>query len=802
MSKIVAAMRQGLRLVFRAPGFTVSASLTLGLGIGATTALFSVVNAVLLDPLPFPASRQILQVWRSELPALTYGSASYGRYLDWRANQQTFTELGAWAPRGLTIAGSEGPERVAGATASSTFFRVMAAPPVVGRWFTDDEDRRGGERVAIISDGLWKRRYRGLPSVLGTAVQIDGEPYTIVGVAPPAYAELWRPEVWIPLGQVADTANRGSNFLLTFGRLREGATLASARASLADLAGQMSREHPDDRYTFTARELQDVITEGSKRGLWVLLGASALLLLIACTNVANLLLVRALARERDLAVRASLGASRGELLGHVAGETVAIGLAGSVVGLTLAWALLRVFVAMAPPNFPRLAAVALDLQVLGFAVVVAVLAGLLAGLAPALHLLRSDVNAVVRAGAGRGTTAGRARAASRALVVSEVALALALLTSAGLMTKSLLRLQAEDLGVTREPVLTFAVGLPPLVARDDAAVARFQGEFLRRVRAIPGVTLASAINMLPVAATGNNGPVRRPDQAGERDGVPVTEVRVVMDGYTQAMGVRLLAGRAIDERDGSNGPGVVVINDALASRLWPNLPVAQVVGQRLKTPWDTDATLQEIVGVVAGVRSRRPDAPPDPEIHAPFARYPSASMTYVVRADGDPARLLGPLRRALAEMTPHVALAAVRTFDEVVSTVTRTSGLLSWLSVLFGALAVTLAVIGVYGVMSYAVAQRQRELAIRAAVGASRSNLLGLVVREGLVMSAVGISAGACLAWAAGGVLRSLLYQVSPTDAAVFAAAAGGLTLVTLFGYLIPATRAARVEPVTALRAE
>jgi predicted permease len=309
MLALIGDLRHGVRLLRRSPGFTATAVLTLGLGIGACTALFSVVHAVLIEPLPFPRSQDILQVWRSELPSLTYGSASYARYLDWARAQRAFTELGAWAPRGVTVAGREGPERVAGATASASFFRVMGASPIVGRWFTDQEDRRGSGRVVVISEGLWRRRFEASTSALGATALIDGDPYTVIGVAPAAFSEIWRPEVWLPLGLSADPANRGSNYLITFGRLRPGATLASARSSLADLAAQMTREHPEDDYTFTARPLHEVVTEGASRGLWVLLGATGLLLLIACTNVANLLLARSVVRERDLAIRASaLGA--------------------------------------------------------------------------------------------------------------------------------------------------------------------------------------------------------------------------------------------------------------------------------------------------------------------------------------------------------------------------------------------------------------------------------------------------------------------------------------------------------------
>src|SRR5688572_11228077 len=487
MTDSIRDLKQGFRLLFRAPGFAVTAILTLALGIGATTALFTVVNAVLIEPLPFPGSSRLVQVWRSELPALTYGSASYPRYLDWRRHQRVFTDLGSWSPRGFTVSGPQGPERVAGAMASASFFSVVGAPPIVGRYFSDDEDRRGAEKVAVISEGLWRRRYQGSPTVAGTIAQIDGESFTIVGVAPSGFTEVWRQDLWTPVGQVADPANRGSNFLLSFGKLRDGVTLDTARGGLGELAAQMSREHAIDKYSFTARPVHEVITENATRGLWMLLAATGLLLLIACTNVANLLLARAVVRERDLAIRASLGAGRRRLFGQVIGETIALSVLGSVVGIGLAWGLLRIFVTLAPVNFPRLAAVGLDAYVLGFALFIAVFAGLVAGLPPVVHLLRSDLNAVIRAGGNRSMTAGRARSASRLLVISEVALALALVATAGLMVKSLLRLQGQDLGITREPMLTFGVGVPQFVADGSDALRRFQLDFLGKVRALPEI---------------------------------------------------------------------------------------------------------------------------------------------------------------------------------------------------------------------------------------------------------------------------------------------------------------------------
>jgi predicted permease len=561
------------------------------------------------------------------------------------------------------------------------------------------------------------------------------------------------------------------------------------------------RTHPEDTYSFTVRPLHEVVTDSASRGLWVLLAATGLLLLIACTNVANLLLSRAVALERDLAIRASLGAARRHLIGHVTGETVALGLGAGVAGTALAWGLLRVFVALAPANFPRMAAIAIDLRVLGFSLAIAIVVALLTALVPAVHLLRSDLNHAVRAGGSRSATAGRARSASRALVVSEVALALALTATAGLMVKSLMRLHSQDLGWTREPVLTFSVGVPPFVANANDAIIRFHSEFLARIRAIPGVKYASAITLLPIVTTGTNGPVRRVDQAAEGDAVPVTEFRAVMDGYFDAMGVPLLAGRGIDVRDHAGTPSVAVLNDTVAKRLFPTLDAARMIGQPVRIGWMRGVT-SEVIGVVKSVRSRRADAPPDPEVYVPYAHAASPTLSYVVRSHGNPSALVPSIRAALADLSPNVALAAVRTLDDIVSASTRQAGLLSWLSVLFGALAVVLAIVGIYSVMSYGVAQRQRELAIRAAIGATRTTLVSLVAREGLALSAIGICVGVGLALLASGVLRSLLFDVSATDPIVFAAAALALAAAAFAGYVLPAVRASRVNPVDALRGD
>ena len=793
-------LRLGFRALVRNPGFGLTVTLTLALGIGATTALFTVVNAVLLDPLPFPSSRQLVQVWRSELPALTYGSASYPRYLDWRREQRAFTDLGALAPRAVTVAGVEAPERVNGAVASASFFKVIGANPALGRWIGDEHDKPGGERVVVISHAYWMRRFDGARTALGQALTIDGQPHTIIGVGPSEYAEVFRQDLFLPLSSTAASTNRDSNFLLAYGRLRDGDTIDTARSSLAGLAAQMSRENAIDKYGFTARPLHEVVTERASEGLWVLLGATGLLLLIACANVANLLLARSVVRQRDLAIQASLGGTRTRLVSQIAAESLAIGVTASIAGAGLAWLIVRAFLALAPADFPRMDAIGIDPRVLVFAAGLAITTSLIAGLAPALHLMRANLDPVLRGSGSRGATSGRARAASRALVVVEMSLAFALVAASGLLAKSVMRLDAQDLGFTREPVLTFSVGLPPFAAPDNAAAIRVHTEFLSRLRSIPGVTQASAINLLPIARTGSNGPVRR---AADPDGqaVPVTEFRCVMDGYFDAMDVRFIAGRPIDGRDKPETPSVAVINDTLAAKLFPGLAPSAIVGQAVRIGWLRGIS-SEVIGVVTSVRSRRPDAPPDPEVYVPFMQAPAAALSYVVRGNGDVSAFAASIRATLAGVAPGVPLAQVRTLGDIVSTSTRMSRLVSWLSVIFGVLAATLAVLGVYSVLSYAVAQRTREFAIRAAIGATRGRLVASVLREGMVLSGVGIAAGALLALQSSGLLSHLLFGVSATDPAVFAAAGTGLALVAAAGYLIPAARASKADPVQALRGE
>jgi putative ABC transport system permease protein len=801
MQRLRQDIRFAVRLMLRFPGVTGAALVTLALGTGVNTALFSIVNAVLLRPLPFPQAAELVQIWRAEPPQLEFGSASFARYIDWRARSRMFDEMGAFGPRGLTLTGGGTPERINGAQATASFFRALGATPALGRWFTDDEDAPGGERVVVLSHALWTRRFAGSPNVLGTRLTLNGVPHTIVGIAPASMTEAWRAEAWVPLALEVNQAQRTNNFLLVLARLRDGTSLERARDGMAGVAAGLARDYPADRYGFTILALHDVVTRGPRQALWILLGATGLVLLIACTNVANLLLARAVSRQKEIAIRAAIGAGRLRLLRQLLTETLLLALFGSGLGLLLAFWFLRVFAVLAPPAFPRLASVGLDVRVLLFSTAVAVTCGIASGIAPALHVFRATPGHALRDGGSRGATSGGVHRLSRALVISEIALAVVLVAAAGLTVRSLQRLVAQELGLTREGVLTFSVALPgdadTVETRDRPS--RFFADLERRIAAAPGVIRAGAINMLPIAATGMNGQVYVRDRVTKREEMPLAEFRVATPAYFDALGIRLVAGRLPTDRDDATAPLVVIINERLAQALWPNQPPAAAVGQLMGTGFDDGKTWREVIGVVRDVRSRRPDAPPDAETYVPHAQYPLGTMVFTVRTAVPPETLVPILRAELAHLDPNVPMASIRTMEEVITTATRNSRLYSALTAVFGALAAVLAIVGIYSVMSYAVANRTRELAIRAALGASRTGLLRMIVREGFVVSAMGIALGLAGAFAVGRVIRALLYQVNPADAGVLTATAASVALAAVLGYVVPAVRAARVDPVSAL---
>ena len=740
-----------------------------------------------------------MRVWRTEMPRLQFGSASYPRFVDWRARSRVFEELGAFAPRGLTLTGHGAPERIGGARATASLFDVLGLPPVRGRYYSETEDQPGRDRVVVLGEQLWRTRFGADPAILGSTLTLDAEPHIVIGVAPAAYQDVWRFEAWVPLAMAVDESERGSNFLVPVGRLRDGVTMAAAAAGMAELAAELRRDRAEDRYGFHLLTQHEVMVQSSRAALWILLGTTGLVLLIACANVANLLLARAVPRQREMAVRTALGAGRGRLLRQLLTETVLLALLGGALGVGLAGGLLRLFTLVAPANFPRLGDIGLDLRVLAFAVAASAAAGILAGVLPGLQVSRAEPADALRAGGTRGATAGGARSLSRLLVVSEIGLAVMLVAAAGLSIRSLQAVLDQDLGLRADGVLTFTVSVPP-GENSTMRASQLFATLEARLRAMPGVVSAGAINMLPIANTGYNGPVTVPGRVVAPEDAPLSEFRMVTPGYFDTMGVALLAGRLPDSRDAADGLPVVVINLSLARALWPALSPADVVGHQLGL--GDPSGWREVIGVTEDVRSRRPDQPADGESYVPYAQFPVTSMAFTVRATGDPEALIPSARAGLAALDPTLPLASVRTFRDVVAAATHASRMNAVLAAFFGALAAALAIVGIYSVMSYAVAQRGRELAIRAALGASRDGLLRLILREGFVLSAIGIAAGLAGGIALSGILRSVLYEVSATDPGVFALTAAAVAVLSLVGYLVPALRASRVEPAAALLGE
>ena len=588
------------------------------------------------------------------------------------------------------------------------------------------------------------------------------------------------------------------------GRLRPGLDRAGAERELTALAAEMATVSPLDRYGFTTLSLHDVLTRGSRQGLWILLGATGLVLLIACANVSNLLLARAMDRRREMAVRTAMGAGRGRLTAQLVTESVVLSLAGGVAGVALAGGLLRVVVALVPTGVPRLGAVGLDLRVLAVSLAVATLAGVLSGVLPALHAAAADPVDTLRGSASRGATAAGAPTASRLLVVAEIALSLMLVAASGLLVRSLQALGAQELGFSTAGVLTFSVTVP---ADADAAAGRARAvrvfeTIVERIARAPGVAAAGAISLLPIAQTGNNGPIRIPERTIRPEESPLAELRAVTPGYFAAIGQPLVAGRGLDPRDRADAPPVVLLNETLAAQLWPRVPLRDVVGRRVGLGADRDGAWREVVGIVRDTRTRRPELPPDAETYVPHAQLPVRTLSLVVRGAGDPASLAPVVRAAVADVDPTLAVATLRPFGDVIEGAIRPARLTTLLTTGFGVLALGLAAIGIYSVLSHAVVRRARELGVRAALGASPSSLMRLVLREGVVLTGFGMLGGAAGAIGLSSVLVGVLYQVSPTDPLVLAGAGVTVATVAALGYLVPAWRAAGVAPAVALRFE
>ena len=787
-------VRYAVRQLAKAPGFTAAAAATLALGIGANTAMFSVVSGVLLTALPYEEPTRLVQVWEAPRHG-QQNSVSAGVFSDWAAHHAAFEGLAALAGVELNLTGAAEPERISGLRMSPSGFQVLRARPLFGRTFAPDEDQAGKDKVVVLTYQLWRRRFGADPGIVGGAIRLNGESHTVVGVLPRAFLPWDKPEFVIPLVLTAQqTAHRSNHWLRVVGRLKPGISLAQAREDLLAVSGPFRPLYPAWKrdWGVTVVPMHEQLTGDIKPVLLVLLGAVGLVLLIACANVANLLLARASARRKEIAIRLALGATRGRVIRQLLAESVTLALLGAAIGLLLALAATTAIRRAAAANLPRVQEIGVDWRVLGFAMFVSVATGIVFGLVPALHASRSGPNESLKDGM-RGSTGGRSRTRD-ALVVAEVALALVLLAGAGLLINSFVRLLHVSPGFDPRGALALHLSLPDQRYPPGEKQLAFTEGVLERIRALPGVEAAGAIMTLPLASWPTDTLITIPGRSGPADGAYPCDFDFTSTGTFRALGLRLTRGRAFDAHDTAASARVAIVNEAFVRA---HCPTGEVLGQRIGERGEA----WEIVGVVGDVRMRGLAVGVRPMLYRPLAFSPFSNRTLVLRTHAgiSPRALIAPARQAILTADPEQPVQA-RTLEEVVAASLAQRRLILVILALFAGAAVLLAGVGLYGVIAYTVSQRTQEIGIRMAIGATRSDVVGLFVGEGLRLTGVGVALGVVGAVALVRLLASQLYGIEPTDPATLAAVTLLLLLVAFGASWLPARRAARVDPMQALR--
>jgi putative ABC transport system permease protein len=802
METLIQDVRYGVRTMLKRPGFTAVVLLTLALGIGANTAIFSVVNAVLLKPLPYRNAERLVWVAGNVRGGTNRASVSPADYVDYRAQNTVFEEFAASlsVPFAVSLTGAGEPERLTGSLVTANYFRAFGVEPALGRTFGADEERPGPAPVAILSEGLWKRRFGGDPSVVGKTVTLDGKAVTVVGVAPPEFQYPAGTELWLPLDfDMPEMKARKAHFFRPIGLLKEGVTLEQARAETDLIARRLEEQYPEsnERWSLTLVPLQEQVVGGVRTSLWVLLGAVGFVLLIACANVSNLMLARAAARRRELALRTALGASRWRVARQQLTENVLLALAGGALGLLLAAWGVDMLAALGAGDIPRTREIVVDGRVFAFTAALSVLTGLAFGLLPALRASRPDLNEVLK-DAGRGTSGpgrGRVRAA---LVVSEIALALTLLAGAGLLVKSFVGLRRVNPGFDPASVLTLRIDLARARYTKPEQAAVFFGELQRRIAGLPGVEAAGFITELPLSGQPNDTyfyVAGRPPQTADQQ--VTADFRRVNQDYFRAMRIPVRHGRDFTEQEVAGDAKVVVINEALARNFFPD---EDPLGKRLVIDFGKQVEF-EIVGVAGDVLHRTLEGDVYQMMYVPTLRVGSTNL--VVRTSSpDPRVLAAAVRGELAAVDREQPVSAVRTMEEVVSRSVAQQRFRTLLLAAFAGMALLLAGVGIYGVIAYSVTHRTREIGIRMALGAGAADILKMVVGQGMALALAGVAVGLLAALALTRVLSSLLFGVTATDAVTFAAVSLLIAAVALLACLLPARRATKVDPMVALRYE
>jgi len=805
MTDLLQDLRFGARMSAKQPSFTLIAVLTLALGIGATTAIFSVVNAVVLNPLPFPQSERIVRLWEKRQPEDGLRVAvRYANFQDWQQQNQVFTHLTAYREDGFNLQAGVETRRLEGARVTVDFFHVLNVQPMLGRAFSAQEDAPGGERVVILSHALWQQSFGGNAQLIGQQLKVDGQNHTVVGIMPPnfsfpgyGYANE-ETHLWFPYALAAPETGRGPHRLRVLGRLQAAATIEQARAEFDTIARRLEQAFPatNKGAGVFMIGLQNFYNEDLQRPLYVLLGAVLFVLLIACANVANLLLARNAAREREIAIRVALGAGRGRLVRQLLTESLLLVTVGGAGGLLLAAWGIAMLTKFGPREIPRLQEATLDAPVLSFALVVSVLTGLIFGLAPAWQRSGLNPNAALKAGAR--TAGGAGHRLRKGLVIAEVALAMLLLVGAGLMLRSFARLQQIAPGFDARGGLTMELNLPVQKFAQREQRAAHLEQVLTRLRALPGVEFAGATHRLPLR--GNSG------TSFEIEGRPVTEgqpraraiYRLIAPEYFRAMGTPLLAGRAFTEEEAWRKPTAVIINQTLARRYWPN---ENPLGKRIKDG-APNSDWAEIVGVAADTKEDELTGEVRDALYLPYVASADPAMTLVLRTNVDPLSLVTTARDEIRRVDAEQAVSNINTLSGLLNEATAQPRFNTAMLALFALLALVLATVGIYGVIAYAVAQRTQEIGIRMALGARAGNVQRLILAQGLKLTLCGVGIGLLAAFALTRWMKTLLFGVSTTDPLTFVGIALLLTFVALLACWIPARRATKVDPMIALRTE